>query len=360
MDTSNLKLYSLGIVVEDKPRGTDFILVSPIETLNIQTPGSIKEYNKDYKGDKKELESTNFKTEHEAKNYLRAKWIPFGHSNRITAPDVIVNETVVLFKFGDVNEYYWTTIFREPELRRLETVNYGFSNVRDGIASKSFDKTTSYWQEVSTHDKYIHIHTSMNDGEPFEYDVVIDTKTGFINMRDNVGNFIELNSPNNAITLRALEVINLDAPIINMRSANGAMKMNEKGVKIEGNEIENNTRTGERENAAMGNAVDATHSRGELSDRKITAIADIQLLNKSKTEDNLISQNINTETTDVTTKATTEVVQINTVTNTNDNVTHHVSGVITNDTPQANFTGHIDADGHIFDKGGNTSNHPGH
>lgn len=342
MDVSNLKLYSLGIVVETKPPGTDFILVSPIETLNIQTPGSIKEYSKDFKGDKKELESANFKSEHEAKNYFRAKWIPFGHSNRITAPDVVVNETVILFKFGEVNEYYWTTIFREPELRRLETVNYGYSNVRDGIASKSFDKTTSYWQEISTRDKYIHIHTSMNDGEPFEYDVVIDTKTGFINMRDNVGNFIELNSPNNAITMRALQVINLDAPVINMRSANGAMTMNEQGIVAEGNEIKHITTTGERTVAEKATAIDAVHSRGSLGDRKTAGISDIGITNKSLMETNIIGN-------EVATQATT--------------VTNEISASVTTTTPtvaitaNVEVTGNIEATGTIMDAGGNSNHH---
>lgn len=53
-----------------------------------------------------------------ARNYLKAKWLPLGHSNRLkAAPDLVKNETILLFKFGDVDEYYWTTIFREVELR---------------------------------------------------------------------------------------------------------------------------------------------------------------------------------------------------------------------------------------------------
>ena len=40
---SELKLYSLGIVIEDKPVGSDFVMVSPVEVLNIQQSGLIKE-----------------------------------------------------------------------------------------------------------------------------------------------------------------------------------------------------------------------------------------------------------------------------------------------------------------------------
>lgn len=209
MSESNLKLYSLGIVVETKPEGTDTILVTPIETLNIQAPGSIKNYKKDYKGDKKELESTSFKTEHEAKNYIRATWLPFGHSNRITAPDVNANETVVLFKFGDVDEIYWTTIFREPTLRRLEDVLYSYSNLPKGMTA--FDKDSSYWARFSTKGKLVQLHTSMNDGEHTTYDITIDTKTGTLEVKDGKKNSILLHSPSNTLTINTQNAVNVNA-----------------------------------------------------------------------------------------------------------------------------------------------------
>jgi hypothetical protein len=215
--TSGFKPYSLGIVVETKPRGTDYILVSPIEELNIQPQGSIKEYKKDFKGDQQDLESTSFKTEHESKNYIRAKWMPHSESNRTSAPDVVANETVMLYKFGDVDEYYWHDVMREPELRRLEDVLYSYSNQKAGQVP--FDKETSYWIRYNTKDKYIHLHTSKNDGEPFIYDIKIDTKAGNIEIKDDVGNFIKFDSAadtltgnfNKDINLKASNNINLDA-----------------------------------------------------------------------------------------------------------------------------------------------------
>lgn len=189
---SNLKLYSLGIVVETKPQGTDIIMVSPIEVLNIQSPGDIKNKDTKFEGSLKNVDSKNFKTELNAKNYLKAKWLPFGQSNRITAPDVVANETVVLFKYGDVDEYYWITIFREVELRRLETVLYGFSNIKGGISA--FDKSTSYWLEVDTKNKSVKFHTAMNDGEYTEYDIIINTKKGTLTITDKKKNYIHLDS----------------------------------------------------------------------------------------------------------------------------------------------------------------------
>lgn len=219
---SELKLYSLGIVVENKPVGSDMIMVSPMEVLNIQPAGSIKDASTKFEGTLKNSSGKNFASEMKSTNYVKAKWLAFGQSNRITSPDVVANETVVLFKFGDVDEYYWTTIFREVELRRQETVLYGFGNIKSGISA--FDKSTSYWLEVDTKNKTVKFHTAMNDGEYTEYDIVVDTKAGTFTLKDKKGNTFMLDSKQDKFVVNALkeisgtagEVINLKAPTINL------------------------------------------------------------------------------------------------------------------------------------------------
>ncbi len=214
---SELKLYSLGIVIEDKPVGSDFVLVSPVEVLNIQQSGLIKEQKTTFEGTHKKADGTGFATEMKARNYLKAKWLPLGHSNRLTAPDLVKNETILLFKFGDVDEYYWTTIFREVELRRQETVLYGFSNLKAGISA--FDKTTSYWLEVDTRKKTIKFHTAMNDGEFTEYDIIFDTKQGNVLFTDKRGNYIYLDSPKDTVTVNMLkDIVGVAGQDINVKA----------------------------------------------------------------------------------------------------------------------------------------------
>ncbi len=194
VETSKLRLYSMGVVVEDKPEYVDIVMVSPVEVLNIQPEGNMKSAKKTYKGQKSGVNISTFNTQHESTNYLKAKWIPFGHSNRITAPDVCAGETVILFKYADVDEYYWTTIFREPSLRRLETVQYAWSNVSGGASEVSFDKETSYWFEVSTKHKYITLKTANNDGEVARYEMTLDTANGQFKLMDSNGNLALLDS----------------------------------------------------------------------------------------------------------------------------------------------------------------------
>ena len=231
---SGLKLYSLGIVIETKPEATDFILVSPVESLNIQETGSIKEHKKDFKGDQQDLQYTSFKSEHESKSYIRAKWIPYGHSNRITAPDVAANETVLIFKYNNVDEYYWTTIFREPQLRKLEEVMYGYSNISNSSVSEDFDETKSYWVKISTRNKYIKLHTSKNDGEATEYDLFIDTKKGVFQLKDDLENSVEIDSTAGKVYIIAKQEIYLKAPKVITESDNGKITLDSSGVNAKG------------------------------------------------------------------------------------------------------------------------------
>jgi phage baseplate assembly protein gpV len=198
---SGLVLYSLGIVVEDKPEGTDKIKVTPVEEISM-ADGLLADVKIKYDVNMPDHKGIKRQNAIEGDVSLIATWLPFGHSNRITSPDVYRNETVMIFRMADTDQYYWTTIMREPSIRRLETVNYGFSNLYDPPdGKKSFDKSTSYWLEVSTRHKYVHLHTANNDGEPFMYDLRIDTRVGTVTLTDDVGNNIILSSPDNKLTI---------------------------------------------------------------------------------------------------------------------------------------------------------------
>lgn len=214
---SKLQLYSLGIVVEDKPRNSDVIKVYPIEQLPM-IDGKVSEFKPKYKATVPDAKGTLRTSNVEAAAVIEAKWFPYGHSNRMTSPDVIKNETVLIFRFADTEEYHWTTVFREPSIRRKETVVYAFGNKEAPL--DPWDKNSSYWYSVSTHDKYVHLHTTKSDGEPFEYDIKIDTKNGSVIINDDVGNFVKLESKPGKITATAKKDIELNAPTVTINCKN--------------------------------------------------------------------------------------------------------------------------------------------
>lgn len=205
-DKSSLRRYSLGIVTVNKEDGSDYIKVTPIELLSFEN-GPLSDNKRDYEVKGSDIKGVERQSSVEGENTVVAKWIPDGNDNRITAPDVIAGETVQLYKYADSEEIYWKTLFREPELRRLETVHYAYSNMRSGLTP--FNKETSYWVEISTKEKHIKIHTSKNDGEACEYDISIDTERGILRIQDDLGNFLNLDSPNGNLTGEINNLIHL-------------------------------------------------------------------------------------------------------------------------------------------------------
>lgn len=206
MKASKLQFYSIAVVAANKFLDSDIIEATPIEDapmLNGEITDNIMEYTTQYK------DSNN---RHGAEKIMttvtvKATWIPIGQSNRRTPPDVRRGEMVVLYRFSDNDEYWWTTLKNDTRIRRLETVIYTFVNER--AENKDIDSNNSYWIEISTHRKLLHIHTSKNDGEPFTYDIQIDAKDGVITITDDVGNFFQLDSAKTIITLQNENQTNL-------------------------------------------------------------------------------------------------------------------------------------------------------
>jgi hypothetical protein len=222
---SQLKEYSLGIITEHKVVGSDFAFMTPIEEFSLEDEALV-ENTREYESRLPNINGVTKVTKIKGSSIIKAKWIPFGESNRDTAPDVRKNETVMIYRFADTQDYYWTTIMREPELRRLEHVRYAFCNKPSGL--DPYDAESSYWIEWSTMEKRIRLHTSDNDGEACRYDFTINTADGTVKLEDSLGHYLFLDSPaglfhgftnteirleSNTIKLIANHVIN-DTPLV--------------------------------------------------------------------------------------------------------------------------------------------------
>ena len=152
----------------------------------------------------------------ETSNTIKAEWLPF-NTNRFTVPNVRRGERVLLWQYGDNDKYYWTTMGLDDHLRRLETATFVFSNTKDESVKKLSPKN-SYYFEVSTHTKQMTIGTSNSDGEKHTYVAQINTKDSLLTLTDDIDNFIQIDSNNNAITLHngAGTMIQLKGDTINI------------------------------------------------------------------------------------------------------------------------------------------------
>jgi hypothetical protein len=240
---SKLQFYSLGIVAMNKKLSVSTIEVTPVEEFPL-LDGEITDNTDNYKSEFKNAQKEPFNLELKTTATVKAKWLPINNSNRRTSPDVRRGEHVILYRFADTDEYWWNTLQNDNTLRRLETVIYSFNNLKVENIEDTAD--TSYWLEVSTHKKLMHVHTSKNDGEPFAYDIQINAKDGKLVITDDANNFIVINSKDsiiraentfgtfveinkNIINMSASEAINMITPIVNMTTnlqVNGSIHAN--------------------------------------------------------------------------------------------------------------------------------------
>lgn len=194
--TSGLRFYSVGIIAANKALANVEVEVCPIEQFTM-----LDGYVND-QVDTKEASGTDslggkYSVKADMSNTVTARWARHGDSNRITAPDVRRGELVILYQFANSNTYYWETFGHDKSRRRLETVLFAISGIRDEKIENGPDNM--YWVEFSSHKKTITVHTSKGDGEPYIYDIQIDAKNGRIIVKDDIGNSILLHSAEHRI-----------------------------------------------------------------------------------------------------------------------------------------------------------------
>jgi hypothetical protein len=204
MQASCFQNVALGIVAENKAmkdasgKFNRTILVTDIESLNM-TNGEIRSNPEQLESSGVDATGKVYNSAVVVDQVIEATWVPF-LSNRLTAPDVRRGERVRLWRSGDADKYYWSTMGLDENLRKLETVIFAFSGTQDESQTE-LDLENCYYFEVSTHNKTITLQTSASNGEPFRYTAQINAAEGALLIEDDVGNSFELDSTENRLTL---------------------------------------------------------------------------------------------------------------------------------------------------------------
>lgn len=210
---SKLTFFSVGIVAENKALSSDTVEVSPVEELPL--------LNGEITSNAEEIEITSVNSDNQsyssktyATNTVPAMWLPLSGGNRVTAPDVRRGAVVMLYQMADEKKYYWTTLKNDLQLRKLETVVYAFSATQNEAAAVNGENY--YYLEISTHKKLVTFHTSKANGEPFTYDIQLDTGNGSLLIKDDINNFILLDSKQKQIRIENsigsfFEIVDKDA-----------------------------------------------------------------------------------------------------------------------------------------------------
>lgn len=205
---SGFHFYCYGVVAADKPEDTNIIEAFP-KDLMYNLSGEVNNKQESVIINR---ESTDGKVKTDkisATSTIPARWLALGGSNRVSAPDVRKGETVLIFRYGTNDDYYWEPITTELSKRGKETVTYLFKN-SDGQDPIAPDGSNAYYLTYSTRHKFVHLHTSNNDGEAVAFDIKLDTKNGTINISDSRANSITLNSPEDKLNVKTNNEFNLE------------------------------------------------------------------------------------------------------------------------------------------------------
>lgn len=195
---SNLRLYSLGLVANNKEVDAKIINVVPIE----QTPfldGELVSMPFESEQAGSEGDDAEFNVKVTSDVAVTATWLSL-NSNRATPPDVRRGMRVLLWKFADQNDFFWTYAGLDDHLFKLETVIFRISATSDEDAD-SLAPENCYSLEMCSRTGKITLQTSKANGEFCVYAFQFNMKDGKAVLCDELGNSFMLDSANTILEL---------------------------------------------------------------------------------------------------------------------------------------------------------------
>lgn len=237
---SKLKLYSKGIVARSKELNSNDIFVTPIEFTGA-IDGEINSDVVDFIDTGTDANGNEYQIPVTTSNTVRAEWLNLGGSNRITAPDVVVGEEVLIYRYGSTDRYRWESIGYHP--RRLETIINRISNNIDPSINVLNDDN-SYWTKMSTHEQLIILKTVMNNKEAAEFKVYLNLAEGTAGIIDQKNNSFFIDGPNNIVELENADgtIVSLNKTILNLYSVD-EINIETKTLTIKANTINTKAET---------------------------------------------------------------------------------------------------------------------
>jgi hypothetical protein len=189
-----------GVAVADRAEGSVILNVRPMELL----PNINGEINHEKQTITVKIKTPNGEVTRviDLQGHVPATWLNKS-ANRLSAPDVRHGERVIVWQQGDSQNYYWEETDLDSHLRLTERIVIAISNTNPSDrTSKVLTKDNCYFFEIDTMDKLIQLTTNKNDGEPFAYNLTLNTKDGFYKSSDDVGNHVLMDSKNTVIQLK--------------------------------------------------------------------------------------------------------------------------------------------------------------
>lgn len=199
---NNLVPYSRGIAAINLEINTDILTVWPKSILPMvdgELHDVIEEYTTEYTDSYGNKISTGVRTS----NTIVAKWL-CRDPNMMVPPNIRRGAEVQIYREANTDYFYWETVSNSKNYQKLETRIMGYSNTQNENEKPTPENT--WTQGISTHEKKVNfVHTTKSDGEKWAYDVNVDVKQGLVNIMDDIGNLIKIDSGNGIIRLQTAQ-----------------------------------------------------------------------------------------------------------------------------------------------------------
>lgn len=246
----------IGIVAADKGVNDIFIEVMVAELVPVLT-GTLGASTKSQSVKLKNLDGGNITSNVTTKTTITAYY--YGNStNRSYPPDVVKGEQVRILQFANSDKYYWESMGRDDGLRKTETYRVEAKN-RKNFSDPTDDAHSYSFELDSKRSQHIRLLTSKGNGEAYAYVLLLDAKNGKVQLSDDTGNAITIDSANSKvivqnsknaflmlngldivlgsprdITLKATRQLVMDSPLttISCTSGSGILAINGKSVSI--------------------------------------------------------------------------------------------------------------------------------
>jgi hypothetical protein len=198
-NVSKLQVYTIGTAAENLALNSFDLEINPDEHMPM-VDGELSTNANQEQATGTDLSGTQYQTNLTSSGSIKATWLPLGQPNRMTAPNVRRGEQVIVYRFGDVDKFYWNTMRNDLAFRRLETVVFAISGTP--MEGATADQSATYFLEMSSHKKSITLSTSKANGEPYAYTFTFDTGNGKITLTDDIDNTIFLDSAEHQIHMQ--------------------------------------------------------------------------------------------------------------------------------------------------------------
>lgn len=207
MDKSKLHFYSFGRAANNLVLGETLLEVVPIEQMAFME-GDLASLPVPDELQGVDASGTSYTASVTMDTALEAEWLPLD-SNRVTAPNVRRGERLLIWRFADSEEYYWSDVGLDQRLRRLETVTLAI-NANPEEQADGRDPANCYMLEISAHNKTITLTTTTKNGEFCGYAFQANLNDGRWSLNDDLGNIALLDSKETSFQFTNADTTNFD------------------------------------------------------------------------------------------------------------------------------------------------------